>query len=271
MTHPFPIPIGIDVGFQFCLSPDTMASAPITADFETIVSGCPEIPIIYHGKYIYNFSRRDIPNQISSLVHEMNWVAHNKASPYIIIHQGKNVASERMSKVEAINNYVTNITCAIDEADPNPIQPLVVLENSAGQGTELGATLDELNYIYYQFDRPVGICLDTCHLFASGELDVRNLAAVTDFFKRFNLLIGLENLKVIHFNDSNVPFNAHSDRHNNILRGYITNPKLGGNDAGLRFIAKLAHKHHIPLILEQIETNEDTTYVYDLIRQWICE
>ena len=68
---------------------------------------------------------------------------------------------------------------------------------------------------------------------------------VDQWFQRFDSLIGLKYLKLIHFNDSNVKFNGHNDNHDDIGQGYITNPTKGGNPNGLfttSLIASLAYQ-----------------------------
>lgn len=191
------------------------------------------IKLILHGKYVYNFCRKHAHIQIKSLVGEVKLASQLGCD--VVIHQGKNVAIEQLTKLEAITNYVKNLTEVLERTID--CESMILLETSSNQGTELGYSLAELSYIYSQFDESykerIGICIDTCHMFVSGEVDFRNAANVTEFLTNFNDQIGLNKLKVVHLNDSSVPFNGKRDLHSDIIGGYITNPLLGGCEKGL--------------------------------------
>jgi apurinic endonuclease APN1 len=234
-------------GFQFGINPDVIGSK-IPVLTQQHIDSLSDKTIILHGKYVYNFCRPNVINQIDSLVAEVNMATQLKCP--VVIHQGKNV--ERISKLHAINNYVKNLSDVIDQTFNS--DSMLLLENSAAQGTELGFSLDELTYIYNQFDdnikHRIGFCLDTCHIFVAGQLDVRQQQSVVDFFQRFDRQIGLDKLKCVHFNDSGAPFGAKRDIHGDFLVGYISNPLLGGSSEGLVMVAKIATDHRIPLIFE---------------------
>lgn len=96
----------------------------------------------------------------------------------------------------------------------------VLLETMAGKGTEVGSRFEELRMI---LDRvhcrdKMGICLDTCHVYDAGYDIVNGLDEVLEEFDR---VIGLENLKAIHLNDSKNPIASHKDRHEKIGKGSI--------------------------------------------------
>lgn len=210
------------------------------------------IYFVNHGKYIYNFCRPDCDYQVNQLISELKLAGDIGCD--VIIHQGKNVKAVGLSRLEAINNYVKNVSEALEATDQKGLYRRVLLENSAQQGTEIGYSLEELAYIYNQFDekckRRLGICLDLCHIFVAGVLDVRDGKAVTDFVDKFDKLIGLSHLKCIHFNDSAIPFNGRNDHHGDVLCGFISNPELGGSLEGFKVIAKLAESRQIPIIFE---------------------
>lgn len=205
---------------------------------------------VVHGKYTYNFCRKDCAYQVDLLVHELELSADIGCD--VILHQGKNVKEENLTRLQAINNYVKHISEALEKA--SDLGNGILLENSARQGSELGYSLAELVYIYNQFDDKlksrVGFCLDLCHIFVAGELDIRNKTAVENYLVEFDNLVGLNKLKVIHFNDSSVPFAAYNDRHGDIHCGYISNPLLGGNHEGFRVISEVAKNNNIGIIFE---------------------
>lgn len=205
---------------------------------------------VVHGKYIYNFCRQRCDHQVNQLVSELQLA--DKLGCDVIIHQGKNVIEEKLTRTEAINNYVEHVSRVLDETCE--LSNGILLENSAHQGNEIGYCLDELAYIYRQFEdhhkERLGFCLDLCHVFVAGELDVRDGDAVKNYIEEFEAQIGLEKLKCIHFNDSNVVYGGRHDFHGDIGCGYVSNPKLGGSIAGFREIAQMAYLKRIPIILE---------------------
>lgn len=226
--------------------------------------------VVYHGKYTYNFARPNANLQKTTLISEIQLASQLNAD--IVIHQGKNVASEGMSKIEAIGNYVENLSSIAEEI---PNNCCVLLENSAGQGTEMGYTLKELSFIFRRFDDSIkpkfGICLDTCHAFAAGDLDCRDQHNVEQYLEDFNRLIGIDKLKCIHFNDSSVSFGHKRDIHGDLMCGYITNHLLGGNTSGMAYLSQYATKHNIPMILETPCKlgNDQSKVQYEIVKDMI--
>lgn len=226
---------------------------------------------VLHGKYNYNFCRHDVENQIQVLTKEVELASRMGCD--VVIHQGKNVATEKLSRLEAIGNYVRNLTEVLERTYEQD-SVCLLLENSAGQGTELGFTVDELAFIYHQFDdmarQRIGFCLDTCHAFVAGELDARHKDRIDHFLSQFEREIGLEHLKLIHFNDSSVAFGGRRDYHGDLLGGYITNPRLGGSQEGMMYLAQVAKERHIPLILETpCVLPEQYMFQFTIIDQWL--
>ncbi len=119
-----------------------------------------------------------------------------------------------------------------------------VLENTAGQGSNLGHTFEQLAFIIeHVHDKTrVGVCLDTCHLFAAGY-DLRTEAAVAETLSLFDSTIGFDYLRGMHLNDAKAGLGSRLDRHESIGRGAI------GADG---FAAVMNHpaSAEIPLILE---------------------
>ena len=119
-----------------------------------------------------------------------------------------------------------------------------VLENTAGQGSNLGHTFEQLAYIIERVDNKarIGVCLDTCHLFAAGY-DLRTEKAVAETFSLFNASVGLDYLKGMHLNDAKLELGSKRDRHESIGKGKIG---IEGFTAIIRHPASTG----IPLILE---------------------
>ena len=99
---------------------------------------------------------------------------------------------------------------------------MVLLEHTAGQGTALGCTFEQLASIIARMNghTRVGVCLDTCHLLASGY-DLRSPEGYANTFEQFGRLVGFDRLKVFHMNDSKTPLGSHVDRHTHIGEGHL--------------------------------------------------
>jgi deoxyribonuclease-4 len=114
----------------------------------------------------------------------------------------------------------------------------VVLETTAGQGTTLGHCFEHLTLLLDRIGLPerTGVCLDTCHLFAAGY-DIRTPEGYDAVLRKFDQVVGIPSLKVIHVNDCKKELGCRVDRHEHIGKGaiglrafrcLITDPRLRG-------------------------------------------
>lgn len=130
---------------------------------------------------------------------------------------------------------------------------IILIENMAGQGSTVGKNFEELKMIIdnVKDKSRVGVCLDTCHLFASGY-NLSTYQTYSDTFKRFDEIVGFRYLKALHMNDSLTPHDSKKDRHHNIGVGYIG---LNAFD----YIMNDDRLANIPMILETpaSESGED--------------
>lgn len=119
---------------------------------------------------------------------------------------------------------------------------MVLLETMSGKGSEIGRSFEELAEIRagVKLKEKVGVCLDTCHVFAAGYDLINDLDGV---MTRFDKIIGLEHLKAVHLNDSMMPLGSNKDRHAKIGEGLI------GKEALVRFVNYPALQN-LPFILE---------------------
>lgn len=124
---------------------------------------------------------------------------------------------------------------------------IAVIENTAGQGSNLGWRFEELAEIieHVEDKTRVGVCLDTCHAFAAGY-DLRSDAACKETFKQFANIVGFEYLKGMHINDSKGSLGSRKDRHHSLGQGEI------GWDA-FRYIMQDNRFDGIPMMLETID------------------
>ncbi|MCK4541548.1 MAG: deoxyribonuclease IV [Spirochaetales bacterium] len=135
--------------------------------------------------------------------------------------------------VQEMNNAIEKTKTAV-----------LVIENTAGQGSNLGYTFEHLAYLIKGINSKerVGVCLDTCHLFASGY-DLRDRKAYEKTMEEFDKTVGFSYLRGMHLNDCRSDFASRVDRHASIGEGMI------GVDA-FRFIINDSRLDNIPLILE---------------------
>jgi len=165
-----------------------------------------------------------------------------------VMHMGKKMNIDNDIAIKNMCKFVNNVV-----EETSDLKCKVILENSAHQGTEIGFKLEEISKIFNGIDdkykNRVGICWDTCHGFASGY-DFRSKTETEKFIKDFDTLIGINNLVLIHLNDSKEPLNSKRDRHFNFSKGYITNPELGGSYDGIKVLLEMCEKNSIPIVLE---------------------
>ncbi|MBN2829335.1 MAG: deoxyribonuclease IV [Candidatus Cloacimonetes bacterium] len=119
-----------------------------------------------------------------------------------------------------------------------------VIENTAGQGSNLGYSFEHLAEMIDKVDDKsrIGVCLDTCHLFGAGY-DIRTEESYTNTFTAFDRIIGFKYLRAMHLNDSKKPLGSRVDRHDSLSRGEIGLEPF-------RLIIQDARFDNIPLILE---------------------
>jgi apurinic endonuclease APN1 len=225
--------------------------------------------LVIHGKYIYNFCR--ITNwQKDALVKELETASQLGPNVNVVIHQGKNLAELKLTHEEALQTYANNLKTIISRT--SGLTNKILLENSCQQGTEIGYTLEDLGQIYSLLTKAeqkrVGFCLDTCHVYVAGELEMKSVKEVQTFFAKFDKLIGLENLNLIHLNDSKTKFHGKNDHHGDLLHGFITNKTIGGTEEGLKEVVQQAKKHDIPLILETPMEKLDSVTQIKQLQSW---
>ncbi|MCW8838329.1 MAG: deoxyribonuclease IV [Thiovulaceae bacterium] len=138
-----------------------------------------------------------------------------------------------------------------------------VIENTAGQGTNLGYTFEHLAYIIDKVEdkNRVGVCIDTCHMFVAGY-DIRTREAYDKTWGDFDRIVGRDKLMGMHINDSKPPLGSKKDRHHSIGEGEI------GLDA-FKFIMNDERMDDIPLVLETIDSEiwkQEIELLYSFIK-----
>ena len=142
-------------------------------------------------------------------------------------HPGSSTTLDRDYAIKLI------IDCLNKIITPNQ-KTTILLETMSGKGSEVGKTFEEIKMIIdgVLYNKHLGVCMDTCHIYSAGYDIVNNFDGVLD---EFDKIIGLNRLKAIHLNDSKMPFNSFKDRHECIgkgtigleaIRNIVTNPRI---------------------------------------------
>jgi deoxyribonuclease-4 len=157
--------------------------------------------------------------------------------PLVVLHPGSHMESGVEAGIERIASAVNGV---FDGLPGNPTQ--LLLETTSGQGFNLGHTFEQLAVIMGKIEHRdrLGVCLDTCHIFAAGY-DLRTKAAYQKTMMTFESVIGFDHLYWIHLNDSMREMGTRVDRHEHIGQGFIGEKafKLLMNDSRLRNIPKV--------------------------------
>jgi deoxyribonuclease-4 len=176
-------------------------------------------PVVSHASYLINLATA-IPSlraqSIDAMADELDR-AEALALLGVVLHPGCYTRGSEAEGLELIAEALLELLRARRRG-----KTMVILEHTAGQGTSLGATFEQLASIIAKMrDHPrVGVCLDTCHLLASGY-DLSSPEAYDDTFRQFGRLVGFDRLKVLHLNDSKKPLGSRVDRHAHIGEGCL--------------------------------------------------
>ncbi len=195
--------------------------------------------VLIHAVYLLNCASDDPDIRAKSLVSLTHSLRIGRAigACGVVLHPG----SAKTGNVHAaIARAGETIRQALSESEECPLH----LENTAGAGGTLGRSIDELEALIEASGagQRVGICLDSCHLFASGY-DIRSATGVDELVGQLDRKIGLGRMGSLHLNDSQTPLGSNRDRHANIGTGEI------GEGGCAAFLATPAFAE-LPCILE---------------------
>ena len=172
-------------------------------------------PIIAHAPYTLNPAAADTKTREFAEMVFRDDLVRLKHLPTALynFHPGSHVGQGTSKGIDLIVEILNKVLTPDQEN-------WVLLETMSGKGSEIGATFGELRAIMDQvkYRDKLGVCLDTCHVFAAGYDIVNNLEGVV---AEFDKIIGLDRLKAVHLNDSLMPFGSHKDRHAPIGKGEI--------------------------------------------------
>jgi deoxyribonuclease-4 len=215
-----------------------------------------EISVISHYPYTANFAgsvkelawteKSDDSKMLKlleELSYEMSVLAYLKTENNItgvVIHPGS--FPDRKKGLDAIVTSINNIVFKKNFK--------LILENSAGSGTTLCATFEEISYILKNINESqkphVGVCIDTAHIHGVGKYNLSKVEDVQRMFMEFDEIVGKEHLTIVHLNDSEVKLGSRVDRHARIGTGHIWSNSL----EGFVYLLNELQSRKIPAILE---------------------
>ena len=223
-------------------------------------SGIQTKHILPHDSYLINLGHPELEARTKSFdgfVHEIQRCEILKLDR-LNFHPGSHL--RKISEEECLNNIAESMNKAIDITKDVKL----VIENTAGQGSNLGYKFEHLAYIIDKIEDKsrVGVCIDTCHMFTAGY-DIRTREAYDKTWNSFDEIVGRQYLMGMHINDSKPELGSRVDRHDSLGVG-----KIGWDT--FRFIMNDERMDDIPLILETINEEiwaQEIKALYDLVEK----
>ena len=176
-------------------------------------------PVVAHNSYLINLAAADPALRARSLAALGEEIDRAEILELdgLVMHPGSYTTGTEDGGLKLIAEGLSALLRARRRG-----RTMILLEHTAGQGTNLGHRFEQIARILDLMKRPprVGVCLDTCHLLTSGY-DICSEEGYEETFREFDRLIGLDRLKVFHLNDSRKPCGSRVDRHEHIGKGCI--------------------------------------------------
>jgi deoxyribonuclease IV len=199
------------------------------------------LSIFAHANYLINLATTNQQfhaNSLRALSEELTRADQLKL-PFLVLHPGAHLGAGEEAGLKKIAASIDKVLRKLPK-----LKTRIALETTAGQGSCLGHTFEQIAFIFDNVREPqrLCVCLDTAHVFAAGY-DIASEAAIKKTFREFDRTIGLERLVAIHVNDSKTVRGSRVDRHEHIGKG-----KIGL--AAFRFIIRDRRFGNIPKVLE---------------------
>lgn len=178
-------------------------------------------PVAVHASYLINIAspKEDLWEKSYQALKVEVERCGQLGIPLINFHPGSHVKS---GEEAGTNQIVRGLKRLLDETESSAPDTIICLETMAGQGTNLGYTFEQIATMLSEAgpNERLGVCLDTCHIFAAGY-DFRTPEAYEATMAEFDNVIGLDQLKFFHLNDSKFDLGQKKDRHEHIGQGFI--------------------------------------------------
>ena len=177
------------------------------------------IPVAVHGSYLINPASPSDGNRRRSLklmINEMEW-AESLSIPFLVIHPGSHMGEGEAKGLSLVADFINKAHEKIKN-----YRTKILLEMTSGQGTSLGYRFEHIRDILdsSEDNERLGVCFDTCHVFAAGY-DFKSKESYRHLFEEFDNIIGLKYLKLFHINDSKTRLGSRIDRHDHPGKGFI--------------------------------------------------
>jgi deoxyribonuclease IV len=213
------------------------------------------LPVVAHAGYLINLCspKLDVHERSQEALADELARCDALGVPGLVLHPGAHLGAGEAAGIDGVARALDAVHAALPTA-----RARVLLENTAGQGTVLGARLGQLAAIIARVDAPerVGVCLDTCHAFAAGY-DLRSEAGYLAFLDEVDATVSLARVAAVHLNDSQFGLGAGKDRHASIGAGEL------GAAAFARWIADPVWGDR-PMVLETPLGDDDLGHARDL-------
>jgi deoxyribonuclease-4 len=176
-------------------------------------------PVVSHASYLINLASTNPVLRKQSIEAMADEIDRAEALGLlgVVLHPGAYTAGNEADGLTLIANALLALL-----RERRRGKTMVLLENTAGQGTTLGATFEQIASIVAKAGdhRRIGVCLDTCHLLASGY-DICSPEGYASTFAQFGRVVGFDRLRAFHMNDSKKPLGSRVDRHEHIGQGHL--------------------------------------------------
>ena len=178
-------------------------------EFRELLAGGPVRSVVIHAVYLINPASKDPTvreKSLNALAHALR-MGDAIGADGVIVHPGSQVGEPFEPSLERVGDAIRHVLAESERC-------ALLLENTAGAGGTLGRSFEELARLVELGGghERIGICLDSCHMLASG-FDVRTARGLTEVVDRCAELVGLERLRCLHVNDSKMPLGSNRDRH----------------------------------------------------------
>jgi len=212
--------------------------------------------VVSHDSYLINMASPDksMREKSIALMRVELERCETLAIPYLVAHPGAHVGSGVAAGCKRVAGALNRLNRSL-----NGFKTITLLETTAGQGTTLGRSFEEIRRIIDQVRAPerVAVCIDTAHMIAAGY-DLTSAAGAGAVLEELDDVLGLKQVRVVHVNDSKAPRGSLKDRHAHIGQGYI-------DRAAMARIVTDDHLATVPKILETPKGENDKGRPWDKV------
>lgn len=228
---------------------------PKAEDLAGFHAQLPQTPVramLAHTIYLVNLASQNpefLRKSIEDMIDELGR-CDALGIPSLVLHPGAHGGAGLEAGISRVAASLDEIFSTLPKS-----RCRVLLETTSGQGTSVGGRFEHLGEIIrrVRHKRRVGVCLDTCHVFAAGY-DFRTRESYEALWSEFDRTIGLKKLHGIHLNDSKKPLGSHADRHEHIGKGEL----------GLEAFRLLVNDPRLRLVPMVLETEKDPDMKHDI-------